>query len=50
MDKLNKIIDSPLDKRIQKTKIKNELRIRDSLIMIHKKLIMNKLKKKKFTE
>ena len=48
--KLNKIIDSPLDKRIQKTKIKNELRIRDSLIMIHKKLIMNKLKKKKFTE
>ena len=50
IEKSHKIIDSSFDKRIEKTKMKNELKFRDSLIMVHKKLIMNKLKKKKFTE
>ena len=50
IEKSHKIIDSSFDKRIEKTKMKNELKFRDPLIMVHKKLIMNKLKKKKFTE
>ena len=45
-----KMIESAIDKRLQKTKLQNEVKIRDSLIIIHKKITLNKLKKKKFIE
>ena len=42
--------DLLMDKRLQKLKMSNELKIRDSLNSIHKKIILNKLKKKKYIE
>ena len=50
IEKSAKIVESTLDKRIQKTKLQNEIKNRESLIIIQKRLTMNKLKKKKFTE
>ena len=48
IENANKIIESIKDKKLKKVKFLNEIKNRDSLIIIHKKLIMNKLKKKKF--
>ena len=48
IENANKIIESIKDKRIRKLKLLNEIKSKDTLIVIHKKLIMNKLKKKKF--
>ena len=50
IEKSAKIVESTIDKRIQKTKLQNEIKNRESLIIIHKRLTMNKLKKKKFIE
>ena len=48
IENANKIIESIKDKRFRKLKLLNEIKSKDTLIVIHKKLIMNKLKKKKF--
>ena len=45
-----KLVESSLEKRAQKIKMHNEIKVKDSLIIIHKKLILNRLKKKKFLE
>lgn len=50
IEKSAKIVESTIDKRIQKTKLQNEIKNRESLIIIHKRLTLNKLKKKKFIE
>jgi len=48
IENANKIVESIKDKKLKKIKFLNEIKKRDSLIIIYKKLAMNKLKKKKF--
>ena len=48
--KSTKIMEFAKDKRLKKVKLQNELKYRDSLFILHKKLTMNKLKKKKYME
>ena len=45
--KSTKIMEFAKDKRLKKSKLQNELKFRDFLLILHKKLTMNKLKKKK---
>ena len=48
--KSTKIMEFAKDKRLKKSKLQNELKFRDFLLILHKKLTMNKLKKKKYME
>ena len=48
IENANKIVESIKEKKLKKDKLVNEIKKRDSLIIIYKKLAMNKLKKKKF--
>ena len=48
--KSKNILDFIKDKKLKKSKLLNELKYKDFLFILHKKLTMNKLKKKKFNE